>query len=944
MYTNFENKKETQKVDQFLKKLTFLEKRHRINVKNSKFNKKRVKKMTIDQMNRREKEIDLKNRIVKIIDDPNQEQRNSLKELYPQRYDNELNPRISNKIQNYPSSKPTVNYNEFTAPSMRLESPIEQQKKSMRDSNIDHSRSKTRKSSSNSNDELDDLDHAFLNDSPEKKFDTASSSMDIDSLKSSIVNKSLSHDSLPIKGSDKYSLSNMNSDDESYNSDDESYNPDDESSDDSSDEKHSNDYLMDIDDISKLMEKHNLEDIEAEDDDYVDEHDDESTTIPRNMIDVYDANRNFRYYDVSQKRVPEADYIVPSYEYERLKNIDSFEPIDDGRDHHPSQYANDSEIESYSDTEPHSLYFSKLEDLGSISQKFKKHVYKNMNSDENHVRKESIRRKCYNQNISLAIHQKIQDHYNVKNISLLEDYKIFNNANDYREQMYNDFSKLSDNNVGLTLDDQYIESYISNLEKHNQQFIHINPFNIQKLTQKNSSVFLENQFDFIRINIFKKSLKLLSGNKNDRQLYSGELMGVPVIVKVQDFLDDLRFFQDTNADLENKRNRENYKMLMSISKYKNSKMVIKRQAIQKLMQYFQRKSEALNEAVNGICLSNMNHINHVFPFLYYSCVDLQLNHESQTAMFKIITIQEKMGITSVDSMIQFPKKYGFDPNFNNFNSNEKVKLKFDFYDSLIPQIYFGLLDAAEAMQLVHFDVRLPNITVEKTNQKYIELQRKGKSYKIPTRGYLFRLIDFGRSHVSYNGISTETHLNDLNKSNQNYSKLYFVDMMKLARLLIHSEDPHFIKAIIYISQQPKEFEYIKKTFTYRFLQHMLGCGLDSQRQSQSYQQVFSEKICDRKNERWLEKHPKTKNLSKPFRSFLSCILYPFKGENNKENMEKIQKIDKVRNYIDGLGYIKGNTYYSFYLAHRLEDHCNSNSLITNMLNETDLFDQFLTPQ
>jgi len=676
---------------------------------------------------------------------------------------------------------------------------------------------------------------------------------------------------------------------------------------------------------------------ETQDYDLNQESDDDSSDEQQDGL--YNPNRNFEYYDMSDDSEDMTDYRVPEDDYEYLENIDLADPIDE--DHYPTGYANESEVKNYSNMGDHMMYFSRLRDIGSIERKFKQHLYKNVSNDEQHVNKESIMRKCYNQKIAVAIHEKIQNHYNVKNISLLEDYEIFDNAEQYKQRLYADFLRQSTTNKGLVLEKQYIDDYVRDVSKNNDKLIHINPFIASKHSDRESSVFLENQFTFIRNNIFAKKLKLISGSQNsDRQIYSGELMGVPVILKVQDFMDPIEssiYYGSTRnpnhrmvTNAVDSLKLANYEVLMNVSKYSDSKIKLSRQRTKHLFRFFKKESEALNESTNGICLSNMNHVNHLFPFLYYSCLDLDLDHEKQTASFKIITIQEKMGSVDMHRLIRYPANYGFVEGLED-DLFEKLK----FYDSLLVQLCFGLLDAEQAMQFVHFDVRLPNITVEKTNQEHLMFKRNGKTYKIPTNGYLFRLIDFGRSHVLYDGISTEISINDL-EEDQDYSKLYFVDMMKFVRMVLQGEDPHLFELIVLSSNNPKYRDAMSQTFTYRFMEYMLECGLANQRTGGRYRKVFEPRYCDSDLEKQLETHEMTKNIGKPFRSFLSCVMVPEKYALSWQNETDLNP----EMHIKGLGYFKADRTYSFFQPHELEQYCSPDSHIVNIFEKTNLFDSF----
>ncbi len=61
------------------------------------------------------------------------------------------------------------------------------------------------------------------------------------------------------------------------------------------------------------------------------------------------------------------------------------------------------------------------------------------------------------------------------------------------------------------------------------------------------------------------------------------------------------------------------------------------------------------------------------------------------------------------------------------------------------QICAGLACANEKYQFVHNDLHVQNIMGEKTDKKFLYYSQNNVIYKIPTYGYIMKIIDFGRS-------------------------------------------------------------------------------------------------------------------------------------------------------------------------------------------------------
>ena len=70
--------------------------------------------------------------------------------------------------------------------------------------------------------------------------------------------------------------------------------------------------------------------------------------------------------------------------------------------------------------------------------------------------------------------------------------------------------------------------------------------------------------------------------------------------------------------------------------------------------------------------------------------------------------------------------------------------------SWIFQICFALTYANDKYDFVHNDLHIQNIMGKKTDIEYLYYKVNEKIYKIPTHGYIMKIIDFGRATFTYN--------------------------------------------------------------------------------------------------------------------------------------------------------------------------------------------------
>ena len=122
-----------------------------------------------------------------------------------------------------------------------------------------------------------------------------------------------------------------------------------------------------------------------------------------------------------------------------------------------------------------------------------------------------------------------------------------------------------------------------------------------------------------------------------------------------------------------------------------------------------------------------------------------------------VVIMEKFDITFDDLLKQgisrsrLPTKYSFVRYIRKSLLMNKLK-------AWMFQILAGLCCANWAYMFVHNDLHVQNIMGVKTEKKFIYYKDDIDSYKIPTYGYLMKIIDFGRSTYTYND---KIHMGDV---------------------------------------------------------------------------------------------------------------------------------------------------------------------------------------
>jgi hypothetical protein len=130
--------------------------------------------------------------------------------------------------------------------------------------------------------------------------------------------------------------------------------------------------------------------------------------------------------------------------------------------------------------------------------------------------------------------------------------------------------------------------------------------------------------------------------------------------------------------------------------------------------------------------------------------------------------------------------------------------------SALFQVIMTLIAYQKSFHFTHNDLHTNNIMFSVTSEPYIYYIYKGKTYRVPTYGKIFKIIDFGRSIYKYNGhlfcsdsfapggdastqYNTEPYLNDRKpRLDPNYS----FDLCRLGcsiyDFIIDCDDPHTV--------------------------------------------------------------------------------------------------------------------------------------------------------
>lgn len=82
---------------------------------------------------------------------------------------------------------------------------------------------------------------------------------------------------------------------------------------------------------------------------------------------------------------------------------------------------------------------------------------------------------------------------------------------------------------------------------------------------------------------------------------------------------------------------------------------------------------------------------------------------------------------------------------------EEELLDYNFITSIIFQTFAAIVIMYNTFGIKHNDLHLSNIMLSITDKQYIYYKVKDKYYKIPTYGYIVKIIDWGRATYDFNG-------------------------------------------------------------------------------------------------------------------------------------------------------------------------------------------------
>jgi hypothetical protein len=130
-----------------------------------------------------------------------------------------------------------------------------------------------------------------------------------------------------------------------------------------------------------------------------------------------------------------------------------------------------------------------------------------------------------------------------------------------------------------------------------------------------------------------------------------------------------------------------------------------------------------------------------FPLFYQSFLVKSSGRPGQEAAPELCTIIQRLD------------DHAFDPSNSTFFYDDKVRkpthLNRNKLMAVLGQIVFGLNAAQEIFDLVNNDFHFGNLMYERVDQctiLYYRLHGTEKCWAIPTFGYVYKMIDFGRAH------------------------------------------------------------------------------------------------------------------------------------------------------------------------------------------------------
>ena len=113
--------------------------------------------------------------------------------------------------------------------------------------------------------------------------------------------------------------------------------------------------------------------------------------------------------------------------------------------------------------------------------------------------------------------------------------------------------------------------------------------------------------------------------------------------------------------------------------------------------------------------------------------------------------------------------------FDNLIINEELKEE-EWFSALM-QIIMTLITYQKMFSFTHNDLHTNNIMYVSTNKKFLYYVYKKKTYKVPTYGKIYKIIDFGRAIYKFNGkiFCSDSFQNGGDAATQYNTEPYFND-------------------------------------------------------------------------------------------------------------------------------------------------------------------------
>lgn len=461
----------------------------------------------------------------------------------------------------------------------------------------------------------------------------------------------------------------------------------------------------------------------------------------------------------------------------------------------------------------------------------------------------------------------------------------------------------------------YMKSFQKTYEKTFQtkkpiyRMYHMYP-SVPSMNPEKNDIITFNHFSILKTILQKDSTvePIILKQEKDRTIMKIYYRGNPVILKRQiastrtsqqdEIIQKKMYYYYVNRSQDEKNDEDNY--------------------INKIHSLLDRSDiESLTEAYNGTIMNNINCISPIFPYLYHAAFDFVLDDVGKKIIPFVVQVQEYLGDSVQDLIENINDKSLRQPNLNQNN----YILKKQIYNSMIMQILFSFMTAQKIMDFVHFDLRLPNITYEKTNLSHINYMFNKKLYRVPTNGYLFHVIDFGRSYVNTGDFQTGTQMYTTNYENNsrdiNGKSLDYADILLFTTEFLYRGDTLFIDEVQHFDQN-----YDHSLF-YNLMKDALTCDRE-------YEKLYPE---NRNCKKQLNNDLKSKGMNEPFSNFHSCIVDTQKHNYISQKLKNDPMVNQrdvlTQQSIDYKSKIAGSfvAFYPFALA----KHCHGITSVHNML-------------